>query len=149
MNEQKEALELRLREAKAKTSKLQEEMLEKEEIRELERKIRFEENKARDLPHIQKAEDEHGAIRVVNTEDGAVVLRRPHHLVFNKFVRRMGDDKKPLDNDDYWRLAKPCIIYPDVATVEAWAEKFALLPVELGNKVVELGKAGIEEVEGK
>lgn len=142
-------LERRLREAQAQNEQFEAENEERERLRELEKQVRFEENKVRDLPHIQAAEDEHGVIGVVNTPNGAVVLRRPHHLAFNQFVRRMGNEKKPPDNHDFWKLVKPCIVYPDAATVNAWTDEFAGLTIKLGSKVIELGNGEVEELEGK
>lgn len=144
-----EELENRLRAAREKNEKFEADNEERERLRELEKQVRFEENKVRDFPHLQAAEDEHGVVGWINTENGLVVLRRPHHLAFNKFVRRMGNEKKPPDNHDFWKLVKPCIVYPDAATVNAWTDQFAGLTIQLGSKVIELGNGEVEEFEGK
>lgn len=144
-----EDLRRKLQAAKKRNADLEESIREQEERRDLQRQLRFEENKTRDLPHIQAAEEEHGQIRVANTHDGAVVVKAPHHLAYNKYVRRMSNDKKPMDNNDFWRLVKPCIVYPDVAKVEELTEKYAGLVITLGNLVVELGRGEAEAFEGK
>jgi hypothetical protein len=144
-----EELRRRLKEARGKNEAFEVQSRAREEKRDLERKIRYEENKNRDLPYIQAAEEEHGHIRYVNTHDGAVVVKPPHHLAYNQFIRRLSNEKKPVDNNDYWRLVKPCIVYPDVVKVEEMTEKFAGLTVRLGNKVVELGRGDADELEGK
>ena len=144
----REALERRIREAKAKTSDLEAKALEREQLAELERRARFEENKARDLPHVQKAEDEHGTVRVVNTPLGAIVVKRPHHLAFQQFMRRANADKG-MNEADVWRLVKTCIVYPDVAKVEEYTEEYPGVTVRLGSAVVELGNGVVEEAEGK
>lgn len=144
-----EELEKRLRAAQDQNEQFEAENEERERLRELEKQVRFEENKVRDLPHIQAAEDEHGVIGVINTPNGAIALRRPDHRLFNLFVRRMGNEKKPPDNHDFWKLVKPCIVYPDAATVNAWTDEFAGLTIKLGSKVIELGNGEVEEFEGK
>lgn len=148
MSDEKEALLQRMKDAKAKTSKFEEDALEREQLRELERKVQFEENKARDLPHIQTVEDEHAPIRVVNTPLGAIALKRPNHLAFQKFMRKAGSDKG-MNEMDVWRLVRPCIAYPDVVRVEEITEEYPGVTVRLGNAVVELGNGEVEEFEGK
>jgi hypothetical protein len=144
----KDAVLRRIREAKEKSNSFEEKAREREELRELERKAILEENKARDLPHVQAAEDEHGVIRVVNTPMGAIVLKRPHHLAFQKFMRKAASDKG-MNEMDVWRLVKPCIVYPDVARVEDITEEYPGVTVRLGNQIVELGNGEVEELEGK
>lgn len=141
-------LSRRLKEARKKVESFEEESRKREEIRELERKVRFEENKARDLPHIEAAEEEHGVIKVVNTPLGAIVLKRPHHLAFQKFMRRVNSEKG-MNEKDIWRLTKPCIVYPDVNRVDEITEEYPGVSVRMGSKVVELGNGRVEDVEGK
>lgn len=143
-----DALHSRLREARAKTSAFEEQAREREERRELERQLLFEENKARDLPHVRAAEDENGVVKVVNTPLGAVVLKRPHHLAFQKFMRKAGSDKG-MNEMDIWRLVKRCIVYPDVGRVEEITEEYPGITIRLGNMVVELGNGEVGGFEGK
>lgn len=144
----REAVKRRIREAREKSSAFEAESREKEELRELERKARFEENKLRDLPHIQAAEDEHGVIRVVNTPLGAICLKAPHHLAYSKFTRKATSDDG-LDDMTVWRLVRPCIVYPDVARAEEITEKYPGVTARCGTAVVEMGKGDVEEFEGK
>jgi hypothetical protein len=144
----REELLKRIRDAKAKSSAFEEQSREREERRELERQIRFEENKVRDLPHVQAAEEEHGIVRVVNTPLGAIVLKRPNHLAYQQFMRRANSDKG-MNEADIWRLVKTCIAYPDVARVEEITEEYPGVTIRLGNAVVELGNGEAEAVEGK
>ncbi|MHC4622188.1 MAG: hypothetical protein ACYTEQ_31005 [Planctomycetota bacterium] len=115
-------LRRRLKAAREKNEAFEEQARSREEKREIERRLRFEENKNRDLPKIQAAEDEHVMIRVVNTPDGAIVVKRPHHLAYQKFVRKVGSDKG-MNEMDVWKLVKPCIVYPDVSKVEDITEE--------------------------
>ncbi len=144
----REALERRIREARAKTAAYKEKGTEREQLRELERRARIEENRARDLPHVQAAEDEHGAVRVVNTPLGAIVVKRPHHLAFQQFMRR-ANVEKGVNEADVWRLVKTCIVYPDASKVEEYTEEYPGVTVRLGSAVVELGNGVVEEAEGK
>jgi len=144
----REALEQRIREAREKSSAFEAENREREELRELERKAQLEENRVRDLPHIQKAEDEHDEIKVVKTPRGAIVVKRPHHLAFSKFTQKASAEKGIADLD-IWRLVRKCIVYPDVAKAEAITEDYPGVTARLGTAVVELGNGDIEEVEGK
>jgi hypothetical protein len=144
----REAVLRRIREAREKSGAFEEKAREREELRELERKAQFEENKTRDLPHIQAAEDEHSVIRVVNTPLGAIALKRPHHLAFQRFMRKASSNKG-MGEMDVWRLVKPCIAYPDVASVERITEEYPGVTIRMGNVVVELGNGEVEGVEGK
>ena len=144
----KEAILERIRTAREKTSAFEAENAGREDAKELERKAILEENKARDLPHIQAAEDEFGEIKVVNTRAGAVVVKKPHHLVFHKFSNKMSTEKG-INDIDTWRLVRKCIVYPEVLKVEQIIEEYPGLTNILGAKVIELGNGVIEESEGK
>lgn len=144
----KETLLRRIKAAKEKSIQFEEDTCEKEELRDLERKAQFEENRARDWPHIQAAEDEHGEIRYVNTRLGAIVVKRPHHLVFQKFSRKAGS-KKGIDDAAIWSLVRPCIVYPGIDKVNEITETYPGVTAKLGEKVVELGNGEVEEFEGK
>lgn len=144
----KEALLQRIRDARAKTAALDEQLAEREQLRELERQARIAENRARDLPHIQAAEDEHAPIRIVNTALGAIVVKRPHHLAYQKFMRKVGSEKG-MNETDVWRLVRPCIVYPDAARVEGITEEYPGVTMRLGTAVIELGSGEVETTEGK
>ena len=138
----KEALNRRIREARAKTSAFEEQATEREQLRELERRARFEENKARDLPYIQAAEDEHVNVRVVNTPLGAIVVKRPHHLAFQRFMKK-ASSSKGFDDNDVWNLVKKCVVYPDVTRVDEIVEEYPGVTVRLGNAAVDLGNGEV------
>jgi hypothetical protein len=118
------------------------------EERELEEKVRHRENAARDLPHIREAEEKYGEIRVINTPMGAIVLRKPNHLAFQKFTRWVNSGHQ-LDDDAIWRLVKPGIVYPDITRVEEIVEEYPATTVRLGEKAMELAKGKAAELEGK
>ena len=143
-----EELERRLKEIRAKNDEFEAEIRERERVRELEAKLLFEQNKARDLPHVQAAEDEHGQIRVVNTKLGAVVVRKPHHLAFKRFMHKVSGDKE-MREADVWRLAKSCVVYPDISKVDEIREEYPGVTMRLGTAVIELGNGEAEELEGR
>lgn len=145
--EKEEILE-RIKKAREKNAVFEAENVEKEEIKELERKAIFEENKARDLPFIKKAEEEHGEIKYVNTRLGAIVVKKPHHLTFQQFSKKLASDKGP-DNMDMWRFIRKSIVYPDISKVEEITEEYPGTTILLCNAVIELGNGNVEEIEGK
>jgi len=149
--EKKAALLARISASRKSTKELEKKIQEESELKDLEKKARKAELRARDLPHIRDAEIEHGVIGVVKTdEDGAIVLRKPNHLAFDRFSSRMSvTQKKPLGSADYWKMIRPCIVYPEASKVDDLTEKYPALMLTLINKVIELGNAGIEEAEGK
>ena len=138
----------RLREADAKIDLHQKELDTAREQRELEERVRHKENAARDLPHIREAEEKHGDIRAINTPLGAIVLRKPNHLAFQKFTRWVNSGHQ-IDDDAIWRLVKPCIVYPDITRVEEIVEEYPATTVRLGEKAMELAKGKAAELEGK
>lgn len=56
-------------------------------------------------------------IKVVETDLGVVILKRPHRLVFKRFM-----DKGSTKSDDLELLVKPCLLHPDKAAFEAMLE---------------------------
>ena len=121
--EGKEEILERLKKAREKNAAFEEENKDREEMKELEKQAIFEENKARDLPHVKAAEDEHGVISIINTPLGAIVVKRPNHLIFNKFTKK-ASSTKGIDDMDIWRLVRPCIVYPKTSTVEKITEEY-------------------------
>jgi hypothetical protein len=146
----KAELKQRIKAAREKSAAFVAEISDDEEIRELERQAVAEENKARDLPHIKKAEDEYGEIKWHNTPLGAIVVRKPNHLVFNRFMRRaQATGDKGMNENDVWRLVKSCICYPSVSRVEDMLEEYPAVGAILGNLVVDLGQGCSDELEKK
>jgi len=145
--EKEEILE-RIKKAREKTAVFEAENVGREELKELEKKAIFEENKARDLPFIKAAEDEHKEIRVENTPLGAIVVKKPNHLAFQKFMKKVSGDKG-MNEMDIWQLVRPCIVYPEIVKVEEITEEYPGVIVRLGNAVIELGNGVVTDAEGK
>lgn len=65
---------------------------------------------------IAQAEAEHGPvgkkIRVVNTPAGAVIVKRPNHLLYRKFL------DSDIDTQEVEKLVRPCVVYPAIEKFE-------------------------------
>jgi hypothetical protein len=147
IEDRKAELLQRIQAAKEKSSEY-ENLTDEDQLRALEEKLRFEENKARDLPHIREAEEKYGEIRVVNTEMGAIVLRKPNHLNFKNFSRSLNSGKL-LDDDVIWKLVRPCIVHPDISRAEEIVEEYPATTIRLGEQAMDLAKGKAAEIEGK
>lgn len=122
--DQKKALLERIAKAKAEREQLDAEAEERAELARLQREAIAAENALRDEPHIAKAEEEHGAlgegIAVIDTPRGAIVIKRPHHLVFRKFSAK---EKPKIDEIE--AFVRSCLVYPAKDTFESIAEEFS------------------------
>lgn len=103
----------------------------------LDAELALEEQRLRDEPEIDKAIAEHGPLgiktAVVETPLGAIVVKRPNHLHYKRFL-----DKASTKTDDLWALVRTCIVYPDVAKVNAICEEYPALVVTLADACVDL-----------
>lgn len=112
------------------------------------RKVERKEQAAKDAPRIVEAEDEHGPIgeriAVVETDLGAIVVKRPHHLIFRRF-----QDKGSTKSDDLWALVKPSIVYPDAKRVDQIIEELPATLSQLADEVVTLAGVRSKEAAGK
>ena len=81
---------------------------------------------------------------------GAIVVKKPNHLAFHKFTRKVSvsGDKGPKDID-IWNLVRHCIVYPEISTVEKITEEYPGVTARLGSAVIELGHGVVEDAEGK
>lgn len=109
----------------------------KAEAARLDAELALEEQRLRDEPEIDKAIAEHGPLdiktAVVETPRGAIVVKRPNHLHYKRFL-----DKASTKTDDLWALVRTCIVYPDVARVNAICEEYPALVVTLADACVTL-----------
>jgi hypothetical protein len=142
--------ELRARDAAARETiaKVEAERAGREELERLRADVERREQQAKDAPAIAAAEAEHGPvgkrIAVIGTDLGAVVVKRPPHLLYKRFI-----DKDKRKSDDIWQLVRPCIVYPEASRVDAICEELPATLYRLGDAVVELAGFRTEEVSGK
>lgn len=112
--------------------------------RELPSEVEAEEIEARDEEAIATAEEEHGSvgkkIRVVHTDLGCVIVKRPHPASYKKFR-----DRAETDTAAFEQLVRPCVIYPDAVALDIIFVEFAGVLDRVANAVVEL--AGFRQKE--
>lgn len=122
-NDEIKALKERIAKAKAERAKLEAEAEARAEKTRLEREARAAENALRDEPHIAAAEEKYGAlgegIAIVDTPRGAIVIKRPHHLVYRKFAAK--DKPKIREVEEF---VTSCVVYPEKAEFESISEEF-------------------------
>ncbi len=120
----------------------------REELARLRLEVQRQENAARDAPHIEKAEAEHGPIgrhiAVIDTDLGAIVVKRPPHLLYKRFI-----DKDKRTSDDVWKLVKPCLVYPDAARVDQMIEELPATLYRIADALLDLAGLRASEVSGK
>jgi hypothetical protein len=97
---------------------------------------------------ILDAETEHGADRkkiyVCRTAAGLVIVKRPHPLLFRKYMD--GDEKGSQENE---QLIRSCLVYPSVEKFDRMLDDQPALLIELANKVVWLAGFRAKEVSAK
>jgi hypothetical protein len=149
-----EDIEKRIAEAKAKRAQLQAEADARAAERELAEQLETEERGVRDLEAIKKAEADHGAmgkkIAVVQTDLGAVVLRRANPLHYRRFLNEGPiTEAGSLKLDVAEKLVRSCLVYPALSTFEAWLEEQPLILVSCATALGQLAGSRAKEVEGK
>jgi hypothetical protein len=146
---EREELEARIKKAREDRAAFDRQREEREELAALRRQAAREENALRDAPHIAKMEEEHGPIgekiAVVETDLGAIVVKRPTQLHYRRF-----QNKSSMSTDEVWALVKPCIVYPTIKEAEAILEELpgTLMP-GLSDAVIGLAGHRTKEVEKK
>lgn len=144
----REELEARLEAARAAGAQLVRAREERAEIARLEFEIEAAERAVVDEEAIAAAEEEYGpvgrAIAIVETDLGAVVLKRPHAATFQKF-----QDVGKMRTRDLDALVRPCLVHPDRAGLDRILKELPATLVRLANAVSELAGARAEEVSGK
>lgn len=146
---EREELEARIKKAEEQLDGLEQQRAEREELAALRRKAEQKELALRDAPHIAKAEEEHGPIgeklAVVETDLGAIVVKRPNHLHYRRF-----QNKSSMSTDEVWALVKPCVVYPSIKETEAILEELpGVLMPGLSDAVIGLAGHRTKEVEKK
>jgi hypothetical protein len=138
-------LRARLESIKAERARLAEER----ELRgqSLPDRIEAEERALRDEIAIADAETAHGPvdkrIAIVNTSNGVVIVKRANHVLFRRF-----QDSK-LNVDECEKLVRPCLVHPDKATFDRWAEEEPAIIVRAANALGTLAGIRGEEASGK
>lgn len=141
-------LEERLRKARAERARLEEERALREPELALLEQVEAEELALKNAQAVADAEATHGPvgkkIRTVETSSGVVIVKRPNHLLFRRF-----QDSGKVSTDECERLVRPCLVYPDAATFDRWAEEEPGIIVRAANACAQLAGIRAEEVSGK
>ena len=106
--------------------------------------VETEEIEARDEEAIANAEEKHGPvdqkIRVVRTELGCIILKRPNPVHYKRFR-----DKAEQDTEAFEKLVRPCVVYPDGVALDLILDELAGVLDRCANAVVAL--AGFRQKE--
>jgi len=84
------------------------------------------------------------AIRRVNTSEGMIVVKKPNHVLFQKY-----QDKGATDTEALQKLVRPCLVYPDKASFDRICEEAPASLLKCANAVCALAGIGREEIAGK
>jgi len=97
-----------------------------------------------EAPIVAKAIEEHGAIELVETVLGVVVVKRPHAATFRRFA-----DKGSTKSADVEELIRKCVVYPDAAGLDVLLAEQPGALTRIADAVVILGGAAAAERSGK
>ena len=147
MSNEIKALEERIAKAKAQRAALDEAAERAVEIARLEKLARIEEQAVKDAPFVAKAREEHGVERtaVIDTDHGAIVVKKPHHLNTKKLAAT-GDKTSEADVNAFLRS---CLVYPTWAEVERMLEDSPGVGGALIDALGKLARGGAAERSGK
>lgn len=146
-DDQIKALHDRIAKAKAARAPLDEAAGRRAELALLEREALREENALRDGPYIAEAERTLGVdrIEVVDTDLGAIVVKRPHHQKFNAVMNKGAN----LTQDDLAGLVRTCVVYPEWEKTSEYLTELPATMVALADAVVRLAGSGAKARSGK
>lgn len=99
-----------------------------------------------DKKAIANAEAELGAgkFAVIRTVAGAVIVKRPNHMHYRRFI-----NLKEPSSDDAAKLVLTCLVYPSKAAFEVLSEELPAVPVLAAGAVVDLAAGRSGELSGK
>jgi hypothetical protein len=146
--EEKAELEARLVAARAKRDEIARGRAAREELATMRAQVEAEERAAKDDAAIAAAEAEHGPIgkkiAVVQTDIGAVIVKRPNHIHFRRF-----QDAGSTKSGELEKLVRPCLVYPPLSAFEALLEELPATLTRCADAVCGLAGVRAEEVSGK
>ncbi len=113
---------------------------------ELRDRVETEERKATDEEAVFTAEGEHGAkrIRVVETDFGCVIVKRPNPVHYKRFR-----DRESAKTADLEKLVRPCLVYPDASAFDRMLDEAPATLDRVADAVVHLAGFRAKEVSGK
>lgn len=142
------AAKQRLAAAKAERSRILAARAAREAARSVDDQLEVEERSLRDEQTIEKAECEHGRlgkkIAAVYSDQGVVIVKRPNHLIFQRF-----QDAGEVTTLELRKLVNPSLVHPALGVFEGYVEEEPALLLRVGNAVAALAGARAKEVSGK
>jgi hypothetical protein len=145
---EREELEARLIKARSRKLSLVAEREARAEAERFRAEVEEAEQSALDEEAIAKAEGEHGPVgarlRAVPTPLGVVIVKRPNHLMFRKFM-----DAGSLKTVDLEKLVRSCLVHPSAQVFDRILEEVPAVVAEIANECAALAGAQRKELGGK
>jgi len=111
----------------------------------------------RDEEAIATAEEKHGQaleygsgpaegrkVAIVRTDLGAVIVKRPNHVLFKRF-----QDSGEANAEEFDKLVRPCLVHPDGATFDRYVEDQPAILGRVAGAVATLAGIRMKELSGK
>lgn len=80
----------------------------------------------------------------VPTDLGAVIVKRPNHVLFKRF-----QDSGEANSAEFDKLVRPCLVHPDPATFDRFLEEQPAILVRVAGAVATLAGVRMKELAGK
>lgn len=100
------------------------------------------------LEAIEEAEAKHGPldqkIAVIDTDLGAVIVKRAHAATFRKY-----QDRGKSDHDTISNLVRPSLVYPALADFERICDELPATMARCADAIVGLAGFRVQELSGK
>lgn len=147
MSDELKSIEERIAKARAARMALEEASERRREAARAERLLRIEEQRLADEPRIEEARTAHGedAVAVIDTDLGAIVVKKPNHLKWNALVAK----GEKLNHVDMVGLVKSCVVYPDWPHVDRVLEEAPAAMNVLVGAIAGLATKAAQERAGK
>jgi hypothetical protein len=138
----------RIEELRAKRAALAEARRQREIARAPAEQLALEEQGLADDQAIEAAEIEHGPvgkqIMVINTDLGAIIVKRSHPNMFKRF-----QDKGSTRTEDLDKLVRHCLVYPQPAEFDRILKELPASLLRCADAVSFLAGVRMEDVTGK
>lgn len=139
--------EARLREVRAKIDALNE-ARERRNMMSVDEQIAIEERRLKEAEALDKLEQEHGKvgrdIQIVESDVGAVIVKRPTMAVYRRFQDSGTTETKDLEN-----LVRPCVLHPSKAEFDQMIERLPMLLRHAADACVVLAGLRVKNLQAK
>jgi hypothetical protein len=120
------------------------------ELEQLKAELEDEKRLAKEDKEFARIETEHGLggreIARVNTPRGMIVLKRPNHLLYKRWIDTSSDKANTTDS---MKLVRPCVVYPSPEDFDALLEVCPSALMTCVNAIAYLAGVRAEAIEGK